>query len=151
MGDNESDFIKQLKIFQSLIRTVRSSGKTAISGEAIELPPHPGIYIDNFGNILLKLREGIFTSLIILILYFIFLFCIGVISTPLNSILAESLIKICTQAPYGQNQETLIDTEVRDSYQIEPNFVKIKNSAWNKGLNKLLERIAEGFYIYFEI
>jgi hypothetical protein len=52
LGDNESDFIKQLKIFQSLIRTVRSSGKTAISGEAIELPPHPGIYIDNFGNIL---------------------------------------------------------------------------------------------------
>ena len=123
LEDQEAN-LEQIKIFQNLIKNAKSSGENSISGEATELPVLPGLHIDNFGSVLL----------------------------PFTKETAEKLIQICKQAPYGHNHETLIDTNVRDTYQLEPSLIKIKNTQWKRGLNKLVhERVAKGLGCHGEI
>ena len=75
-----------IKALHALIQNAASSGDSSISGEAFEMPSYPGLFVDNFGYIPLPLVESV----------------------------AESLLKICNQAPYGHNYETKINKEVRD-------------------------------------
>jgi hypothetical protein len=60
---------------------------------------------------------------------------------------AENLIKLCKQAPYGRNFDTVVDISVRDSFELDPACIQINNVDWNKGLEKLLERVASGLGI----
>jgi hypothetical protein len=76
----------------------------------------------------------------------------GALTLPLNENIAEKLIKICKQAPYGFNHETLINKEVRDTFQLEPSSFEIKNPEWNEGLKKLVnENVAKGLGCHGEI
>lgn len=65
----------------------------------------------------------------------------GCVSLPLNAIQADELIKKCTQAPYGHNFNTLINTEVRDSYQLDPSSLEIKNPDWPSKLQELVDKV----------
>ena len=60
---------------------------------------------------------------------------------------AETLIKICKQAPYGRNFDTVVDTSVRDSFELDASCIQINNVDWSKGLEKLLECVASGLGI----
>jgi hypothetical protein len=97
--------------FQNILRNVKQSGSDSVCGAATELPPHPGLYVENYGDVPL----------------------------PLNQVFADGLIKFSRQASY----DTLLNKEVRDTFQIEPSAIKIKNTKWNEGLNKLTERVAK--------
>jgi hypothetical protein len=101
---------------QSLIREAKASGEDVVAGEASELPPYPGLFVENYGHVPL----------------------------PLNEHVAESLIKLSTQAPYGFKYDTLYDKEVRDTFQIDPASMKLTNPKWNPQLVKLTERVAAG-------
>ena len=46
---------------------------------------------------------------------------------PLCPQQAEELIKLCKQAPYDLNYETLVATNVRDSLELEPDQIEIRN------------------------
>lgn len=67
----------------------------------------------------------------------------GILPLPLNELQAESLIKICARAPYGHNFQTLVDTKVRDTYQLEPSSIEILNPEWVPKLLTLVDRVAK--------
>ncbi len=109
---------KEMKLIaiQNLLSTAKQTGDDSIGGPAKELSAHPGLYVENYGDVPL----------------------------PLNEVVAEGLIKLSKHAPYGYKYDTLLNNEIRDTFQIEPSSIKIKNSDWNDGLNKLTERVAKG-------
>jgi len=81
-------------------------------GEATELPSMPEIFVKNFGQL----------------------------SLPLTKSNADNLIKLCRQAPYGHGYETLVDTSIRDTFEIAPSQISFKNPDWQKKL-KLLKNM----------
>lgn len=45
---------------------------------------------------------------------------IGAIRLPLGELQARELIKQCCQAPYGKGTKTLVDTDVRRVWELDP-------------------------------
>ncbi|WVF69544.1 hypothetical protein IAT40_004322 [Kwoniella sp. CBS 6097] len=58
---------------------------------------------------------------------------------------AEALIKVCEQAPFGRGHETLTDTSIRNSWQLEPSKVEILNPEWSAGLQHAQKIVSERF------
>ena len=68
----------------------------------------------------------------------------GLVALPLLAIQAEQLIAIAERAPYGRGGDTLIDTEVRRTWQIGADRVRIGGKHWARTLEAILARVAEG-------
>ena len=66
----------------------------------------------------------------------------GVLSLPFQDPQASELIKQCEQSPYGKKDKTLLDKNVRDSYQLEPSQFSIKHPDWNQKLAEIVSRVA---------
>jgi len=69
---------------------------------------------------------------------------VGPIALPLLSAQAKQLIKAATRAPYGRGADTVVDTKVRRTWQIEAGRVGISGKHWSKTLDGIVERAAEG-------
>ena len=54
---------------------------------------------------------------------------VGPIALPLLPEQARALVAVAEQAPYGKGPETLVDTAVRRTWQIEPDRVRIARQA----------------------
>lgn len=61
---------------------------------------------------------------------------VGMIALPLQPAQAEAIIAECEQAPYGRGEETILDTSVRNTWQLAPEFVKLQNPAWEVALKR---------------
>ncbi len=68
----------------------------------------------------------------------------GLVPLPLNTSVAEDLIKISCQAPYGHGLETRVDTSVRDTHEIDPSKISFHNPDWAASLRLLVERVGSG-------
>ncbi|KAG6910741.1 hypothetical protein DXG01_008273 [Tephrocybe rancida] len=55
---------------------------------------------------------------------------LGYIGLPLSTRDAQAIIECSAHAPFGHNQRTIVDTKVRDTWEIEPVKVKFDNPAW---------------------
>jgi predicted 2-oxoglutarate/Fe(II)-dependent dioxygenase YbiX len=69
---------------------------------------------------------------------------VGPIALPLLPAQAEQLVAVAERAPFGRGEQTLIDIDVRRTWQIDTNRVKIEGRAWTKTLATIVERVAEG-------
>ncbi|MDS4041453.1 MAG: 2OG-Fe(II) oxygenase [Candidatus Competibacter sp.] len=69
---------------------------------------------------------------------------VGLIALPLLPIQAEQLVAVAEQAPYGRGEETLIDTTVRRTWQIDAAKIRIGGRNWPRTLDTIVERSAEG-------
>ena len=69
---------------------------------------------------------------------------VGPIALPLLAAQAKQLIKAATRAPFGRGAETVVDTNVRRTWQIEANHVSIGGKHWPKTLDVIVKRAAEG-------
>lgn len=69
---------------------------------------------------------------------------VGPIALPLLPIQAEQLVAVAEQAPYGRGEETLIDTAVRRTWQIDAARVHIEGRHWPRTLETIVKRAAEG-------
>jgi len=69
---------------------------------------------------------------------------VGAIALPLLAAQAEQLIAVAEQAPYGRGSETLIDTDVRRTWQVGAERVRISGKAWDQGLAATVEQAAVG-------
>jgi len=56
---------------------------------------------------------------------------VGAIRLPLGGAQARKLIKHCAQAPYGKGTQTLVDTDVRQVWELDPEQFKLTNPKWN--------------------
>ena len=69
---------------------------------------------------------------------------VGVIALPLLPAQAKQLIKAATRAPFGRGSETVVDTAIRRTWQIEASRVAIGGKHWPKTINGIAARAAEG-------
>ncbi|KIL57617.1 hypothetical protein M378DRAFT_171556 [Amanita muscaria Koide BX008] len=72
---------------------------------------------------------------------------IGSIGLPLSEIDAKRIIACATQAPFGlgtSTASTVIDKEVRDTWQIDPSLVSFQNPAWDSFLQSTTANICSG-------
>jgi 2OG-Fe(II) oxygenase superfamily len=69
---------------------------------------------------------------------------VGVIALPLIPIQAEQLVAVAERAPYGRGADTVIDTQVRRTWQIGADRVRIGGKHWTASLQAILARVGEG-------
>ena len=97
------------------IKSSKHPGEYSVDGEANELPTLLDLNVKDYGPV----------------------------SPPLVEAQAKELINVCQQAPYGRNMDTLIDTNVRDSYQLDPEQVEIGHPEWSAKLQVLVNRVGK--------
>ena len=59
---------------------------------------------------------------------------IGPLGLPLNPRDAQLVIASSSQAPFGHNDQTIINTDVRDTWEIEPAKIAFQNPLWEQFL-----------------
>src|SRR3984893_328084 len=69
---------------------------------------------------------------------------VGPIALPLLMAQARQLIKAATRAPYGRGSDTVVDTNVRRTWRIEADRVRIGGKHWSNSLDGIVARAAEG-------
>jgi len=69
---------------------------------------------------------------------------VGTISLPLLPVQAQDLIRVADPAPYGRGTETLVDPEVRRTWQIDAARVTLGGTRWSEDLAGVVERVRQG-------
>ncbi len=69
---------------------------------------------------------------------------VGRIAFPILSAQAERLVAIAEAAPYGRGEETVVDREVRRTWQVDSARVRIGGRHWEKTLGDLVADLALG-------
>lgn len=57
---------------------------------------------------------------------------------PLSDRDAKLLKDCARQAPFGKGEQTVVDTEVRDTWEIDPAKVSFTNPAWTSFVEKVV-------------
>ncbi|NNM62529.1 MAG: 2OG-Fe(II) oxygenase [Steroidobacteraceae bacterium] len=68
----------------------------------------------------------------------------GQVALPLLPVQARQLIACAEPAPYGRGETTIIDQDVRRTWQIGPDRVRIGGRRWAETLATIVARAAEG-------
>jgi predicted 2-oxoglutarate/Fe(II)-dependent dioxygenase YbiX len=76
---------------------------------------------------------------------------VGSIGTPISPADAKRLIAHASQAPYGRGEETIVDTSVRNVWQIEPSQLVPRNAEWNSHLASIVAEVKEVFGIRHKV
>lgn len=66
---------------------------------------------------------------------------VGPIGLPLSTAQAKALIKRCAQAPFGKGEETLVDTNVRRVWQLDPDEFTLANPDWQAFVDKITKDV----------
>jgi hypothetical protein len=67
---------------------------------------------------------------------------LGPIKLPLKPTMAKKLVACCQPAPYGKGTETLVDTRVRKTYELDPKNFSLSD-AWNSAIAEATRTVAE--------
>ncbi|KAK7756709.1 hypothetical protein SLS62_001150 [Diatrype stigma] len=67
---------------------------------------------------------------------------VGPVHLPLSELQAKELIAKSHQAPYGKGSETIVDTSVRNTWEINPDQFEIRNPQWGAFMDMLLKRLS---------
>lgn len=97
------------------IENIRSSGTFAFNAELKGLPHDLGISVDG----------------------------VDVISLPLSKSNARHIISKARQAPYGKGRDTIVDTAVRNTWELDPAQFTITWSGWPNYLKKICNVVAQ--------
>ena len=68
----------------------------------------------------------------------------GMLSFPVHEAQVRALIAAAERAPYGKGPDTLVDTSVRDCWQIGPERIRLAGGAWPETFAKILAAAASG-------
>ena len=69
---------------------------------------------------------------------------VGTLSFPIPRPQIEAMIQHATRAPYGRGEETIVDTFVRNVWQISPGAVKISGKSWAASFENILSTVTAG-------
>jgi len=70
---------------------------------------------------------------------------VGSIGLPLTENQAKEIIQQCAKAPYGRGEQTILDTSVRSTWQLEPQQFQLKNPEWAIKIKSIVEKVKEEF------
>jgi predicted 2-oxoglutarate/Fe(II)-dependent dioxygenase YbiX len=76
---------------------------------------------------------------------------VGTLALPLLPVQAEALIAVAEQAPYGRGTETLVDTDVRRTWQIDATRIHISGRRWAEDLDRIVHAVTEGLGVRGEV
>ena len=65
----------------------------------------------------------------------------GTLGLPLSEQAAKALRDKCSQAPFGRRDQTIVDLNVRRTWQLDPTQFRIGNPKWGASMKQLLSRI----------
>ncbi|MGE5192760.1 MAG: 2OG-Fe(II) oxygenase [Deltaproteobacteria bacterium] len=68
---------------------------------------------------------------------------VGAVGLPLTPAAAKRLKSVCKQAPYGQGTRTLVDTRVRNAYELGPTRFSLTSPHWDEAIREALASVAE--------
>ncbi|KAJ0386773.1 hypothetical protein COL922a_003704 [Colletotrichum nupharicola] len=68
---------------------------------------------------------------------------VGPISFPLKEEQARSLIEKARQAPFGKGSDTVVDTAVRNTWELDPTQFELRSPNWTGVINTLCKRAAQ--------
>ena len=71
----------------------------------------------------------------------------GPIGLPVSAEEAGRLIAVADQAPYGRGTETIVDTDVRQVWQIEPSRFALRNPGWEAQIEEIVTAVRQRFAI----
>ena len=57
---------------------------------------------------------------------------------------SAKLIKLCRQAPYGKGTETVVDTDVRRVWELDPAKFQLTNPKWDDFVASIVDDVKEG-------
>lgn len=66
---------------------------------------------------------------------------VGPVKLPLKPTMAKSLIAAARIAPFGKGTETLVDTKVRKTFEIDAAQIKL-SAEWEKAIEEVVSRVA---------
>lgn len=69
---------------------------------------------------------------------------VGTVALPLLPVQAEQLIAVAERAPYGRGTETLVDTDVRRTWQIDAARLRIEGKRWADDLARIVRQVTQG-------
>lgn len=72
---------------------------------------------------------------------------IGKVGVPVSTDDARRIIEQAAQAPFGRGEETIVDTDVRRVWQLEPRQFTLRNPAWDAFMDGIVEAIRDEFGI----
>lgn len=72
---------------------------------------------------------------------------IGDVGVPISAADAKRLIQQAAQAPYGWGEQTIVDTNVRCVWQLEPAQFQLRNPEWKSCLALIVEAVRQEFGI----
>ena len=72
------------------------------------------------------------------------------VGLPICTSQAKAIIEQCSQAPYGRGEETIVDTAVRNTWQLNPFKFTILNPEWEQRLHDLVSRRGTGMRLHCE-
>lgn len=65
---------------------------------------------------------------------------LGRIKLPLTEESAQSLIKTCHQSPFGKGDKTIIDTSVRNTWELNNDQFNLENHKWKEELGCIVDK-----------
>ena len=68
---------------------------------------------------------------------------VGAIGLPLPKAQARTLIRRCRQAPYGKGTQTLVDTDVRRVWEMDPAQFELTNPKWEALIASILDEVKQ--------
>ncbi|KAF7332516.1 hypothetical protein MKEN_00133800 [Mycena kentingensis (nom. inval.)] len=75
---------------------------------------------------------------------------LGLVGLPLGPAGAKAVIEHCAQAPFGKGERTIIDTEVRDTWEMEASKIQFRNPAWSAFVQGVVRDVCEGLGVNFD-
>lgn len=68
---------------------------------------------------------------------------VGPILLPLDGAQARKLIKQCSQAPFGKGTKTLVDTDVRRVWELDPDRLTLTNPKWSALVSVIVAEVRQ--------
>jgi hypothetical protein len=68
---------------------------------------------------------------------------LGPIGLPLTTSQAQELKKHCEQAPYGKGEKTLVDTNVRRVWRLQPERFALRSPDWEPFIEQMVGKVQE--------
>ncbi|KAK0716561.1 hypothetical protein B0T21DRAFT_425871 [Apiosordaria backusii] len=98
----------------SAYRKIESKG-TFASSKALRQPPPAGLFIDGLGDV----------------------------TMPLSETQARDVKARCRQAPYGKSSDTIVDTTVRNTWELDASQFSFRDPKWGHYIQALVQEVAK--------
>ena len=68
---------------------------------------------------------------------------LGTVGLPLTKTQARTLVRRCRQAPYGKGTQTLVDTDVRRVWEMDPEQFELTNPKWEALIESIIDEVKQ--------